>query len=689
MNLFAQSATERRTLFSLVSPSGVRASAVDSSGNVYLAGDTAKDVIPVTANAFQPKLASGACPQSPGTGGICSHAFAVKISADGSRILYATYLGGSTGSERVAGIAVDSSGNAYITGTTYSADFPLTPAAYERRPSEGFLTKLNADGSALLGSTYLRGAEPSAIAVDSAGNAYVAGTTTLGNPFTATQGAIQPTSPGDIDAFVLKLNPSLQTAVYSTFLGSGLPDWGFAVAVDTDGNAYVTGTTLMSENAPGAPGFPVTDGVFSRRTPGSHVFVAKVSPDGSRLVASTVIGGPSVDVGYAIAIDSKRDVYVGGTTGSSNFLSAGTIGVNYGFALKLSADFANLLYGTALPGKTNSDAPNLFQLSLRGDHLIFKHESRAPLHTTPGAFQPCLAAPNANPAPFDQSYVLELDAAGGTAAYATYARGAYAMTPDSVYVLSADSNRFFEKTALAAQPSGTVTCVANGATYSENTIAPGEIVSILGSGIGPQTPRTAELDSTGKVATTLGGVTVRVNGQAAPVLYASPSQINAVIPFEAAASTELSIQVVKDATALNTIRATAAAATPGVFAIVNPDGTINDPDHPAPKGSTLAVFLTGVGLMQPVAETGSIGKGNTRIAASVSATLRAFVTGTQSVIPLEIAYAGDAPAAVQGFAQVNVRLPDVLPNALPTALKSVDIKVGDAAAVSVPVWFTP
>ncbi len=676
-----------QTLFGLVPPSGIRASAVDNSGDIYLAGDTITDVVPVTPNAFQPKLA--VCSHSPETGGTCSHGFVVKISRDGTRILYATYLEGSTGTDRPTAIAVDSAGNAYVAGTTSSTDFPVSAGAYQTIPSEGFVTKLNADGSALLGSTYVRGAEPAAIAVDAAGNAYVSGTTTLVNSFPATRGAIQKASPGDIDAFVLKLNPTLQFAAYATFLGSETVDWGYGITVDSGGNAYVTGSTTPNIVGEGRARFPVTAGAYSHQGAGDEIFVAKLNPDGSRLLASTLIGGPQTDLGLAISLDSKGDVYVAGITGSSNFLFAGSIGVAYSFAMKLSADFANLLYSTTLPGRTSLLGTDAFQIALRGDHLILRHHSEGPLYTTPGAIHPCLAGTGPSSVELDENYVVELNAAGNAIAYASYARNAYALGPDSIYVLSSDKDRVFERNALAAEPAGTVTCVASAATFSEGGIAPGEIVSILGSGIGPDTPKGVELGSTGRVVTSLGGVMVRVNGQPAPLLYVSSSQINAVIPFETAGSAAVSVQVVKENSPLNVVTAAAVATMPGAFAIVNPNGTINGLDNPATPGSVLAIFMTGAGVMQPPAETGSIGKGDSRIAANVSVTIRAFIAGKATAIPLEIVYAGDAPGAVQGLIQINAALPGTLPDVAPNASSLLDVRIGDAEVVSVPVRFTP
>jgi uncharacterized protein (TIGR03437 family) len=147
--------------------------------------------------------------------------------------------------------------------------------------------------------------------------------------------------------------------------------------------------------------------------------------------------------------------------------------------------------------------------------------------------------------------------------------------------------------------------------------------------------------------------------------------------------------VLKDSLPLNTVTAAGAVTTPGVFAIVNQDGTINAANNPAPAGSTLIVFMTGAGLMQPQVETGSIGKGQSRIAAKLSMSLRGFVAGKAIVVPLEIAYAGDAPTSVQGLVQINARMPGVLPDVAPGASSFLDIAMGESDVVSVPVRFTP
>jgi uncharacterized protein (TIGR03437 family) len=183
-------------------------------------------------------------------------------------------------------------------------------------------------------------------------------------------------------------------------------------------------------------------------------------------------------------------------------------------------------------------------------------------------------------------------------------------------------------------------------------------------------------------------VMVSVNGRPAPLLYSSSSQINAVVPFETVASDSVSIQVLKDNVPLNTMSAAAVDTMPAGFAIVNPNGAINDGDHPAAPGNVLALFMTGAGLMQPAQQTGSIGKAESRIAASVFVSLRALVAGKAVVIPLAIEYAGDAPGAVQGLVQINARLPDVLPDILASASSLLEVTTG-GEVVSMPVRFRP
>ena len=221
--------------------------AVDASGNAYVVGMTGSSDFPTTPGVFQTTYAGGSCP-----GGNCGDAFVSKLNPTGSALLYSTYLGGSS-NDGCSSIAVDASGNAYVTGWTTSEDFPTTPGAFQGVNSVrglAFVSKLNAVGSALVYSTALGpgccGTAGTGIAVDALGNAYVTGTTGTVGGFPTTAGAFQTTFGGfPNDAFVTEFNADGSALIYSTYLGGGGDDEGAGIALDASGNAYVTGILTL------------------------------------------------------------------------------------------------------------------------------------------------------------------------------------------------------------------------------------------------------------------------------------------------------------------------------------------------------------------------------------------------------------------------------------------------------------
>lgn len=296
--------------------------AVDATGNAYVTGFTASPDFP-TVRALQATLGGG------GAG-----AFVTKLSPDGSVLMYSTYLGGS-GDDFAIRIAVDAAGDACVTGSTSSLDFPVAQAlqaAYGGGARDGFVAKLTADGSALVYATYPGGSGDDAgnganafvrvaVAVDAAGNPSVTGRTD--SPNFPTVNALQPVHSGGVDAFVAKLTPDGSALVYSTYLGGSGVAWGNASAVDVAGNVYVTGVA-------DSPNFPIFNPLQEYR-PGA-AFVAGLTADGSTLVFSTYLGGdPSFlasgyrDVGRGIAVDPAGNVYVIGKTLSPSFPTANAL----------------------------------------------------------------------------------------------------------------------------------------------------------------------------------------------------------------------------------------------------------------------------------------------------------------------------------------------------------------------------
>src|SRR2546425_1201752 len=276
---------------------------VDANGNAYIAGTTYSSDFP-TANAFQAT--------SPNVYKFQPDAFVAKLDPSGTTLLYSTYLGGSYADE-AHGIAVDTAGNTYITGITSSKDFPVL-GGFQSTHSGGyydaFVTKLNPTGSAIVYSTYLGGSgddEAQAIALDSSGSAYVAGFTGS-EDFPTTVGAFQRSYQKNQDAFVAKLNTTGSALVYSTYLGGARADSAYGLALDAQGNAYVTGGTTSVD-------FPATPGAFQTGYSGyfNTGFVAKLNPTGTALVFSSHLGGTN-GVG-GIAVDASGSAYV---TGSAN-----------------------------------------------------------------------------------------------------------------------------------------------------------------------------------------------------------------------------------------------------------------------------------------------------------------------------------------------------------------------------------
>jgi hypothetical protein len=274
---------------------------VDSSGNTYVTGYTYSSDFPTVVG-----------PDTTFNG--AWDAFVAKVNPAGTALVYSGFLGGS-GSDGGKGIVVDSSGNAYVTGYTYSSDFPAVVGPYTTFNGcvDAFVAKVNPAGTALVYSGFLGGSGSDGgegIAVDSSGNAYVTGWTTSSD-FPVVVGP--DTSYNDYgDAFVAKVNPDGTALVYAGFLGGSESDWSEGIAVDSSGNAYITGYTYSSD-------FPAVVGPDTSYNDYGDAFVAKVNPDGTALVYAGFLGGSESDWSEGIAVDSSGNAYITGYTYSSDF----------------------------------------------------------------------------------------------------------------------------------------------------------------------------------------------------------------------------------------------------------------------------------------------------------------------------------------------------------------------------------
>jgi len=425
----------------------------DSSGNAYVASGTTSLDFPITAGAAQSSFGGAPAICDQGTL-FCGDAFVTKINATGTAIIYSTYLGGSD-TDYAFGLAVDSSGNAYVAGLTKSANFPVTPGAFQ--PTFGgappvceeyvcgdtFVTKLNSTGSALIYSSYLGGSgneHPEGLAIDAQGNAYVAGDTGSTN-FPVTPGAFQPQLKGSDtcigrsgatilchNAYVTKINPSGTQLVYSTYLGGTTGDAAGGVAVDGFGHASVVGSTCSSD-------FPVTAGAFQPASAGGcDIFVTTFNLTGSQLLYSTYFGGSSYEASYSAAEDAAGNIYFSGFTYSSDFpVTAGAVQQVIGgnadaflakFNTRLSGA-ASLVYSTYLGG-------NQFEIG-GGVSVDSQGNAYASGQTFSGNFpvvNPLQAARNGN----SDGFITELNPQGSAILFSTYLGGSGAELADFVAV---------------------------------------------------------------------------------------------------------------------------------------------------------------------------------------------------------------------------------------------------------------
>jgi hypothetical protein len=412
--------------------------AVDSSGSAYATGETASVDFP-TVNPLQPNNNSSGL----------STCFVAKLNPTGSALVYSTYLGGN-GGDTGYGIAVDSSGSAYVAGRTYSPDFPTVNAFQSTNQSSvvggtGFIAKLNASGSALVYSTYLGGSVADAVrsvAVDSPGNAHVTGYT-LSIDFPVTPGAFQTAGPGGTcnaltnpspcdEAFVAELNASGSALVYSTYLGGSNYNAGFGIAVDSSGNAYVAGTTTSID-------FPTADPFQATLHGSSNAFVTKLNASGSGLIYSTYLGGSSLDQGTAISVDSSGSAYVTGYTASSDFPTVNplqpTIGAQghaCGYVAKLNPSGSALVYSTYLGGSVGEMAFGI-GVDGSGDAYVVgltmspNFPTVNPIQSVNQATGGALISPST-------AFVSELNAAGSALIYSTYLGGSVQDTASAVAV---------------------------------------------------------------------------------------------------------------------------------------------------------------------------------------------------------------------------------------------------------------
>ena len=636
--------------------------AADAEGNAYVTGGTTSKDFPVTPGAFQTRFGGTGGHSLPPFSSPAGDGFVAKLDPTGSALVYSSYLGG-TGIDQGYGIAVDSSGSAYVAGATESPDFPVTQGVFQstrRGSTDIFIARINSAGTGLLYSTYLGGSDEDyafSLAVDSSGSTYVTGVTSS-DDFPINPGAFQSHRTGGASGYVAKLNSTGTALVYSTYLGGNNRTYAYGLAIDGAGDAYVTGVTTATD-------FPATAGAFQSRSKpagqGGDVFVTQLSPSGSSLVYSSVFGGNGSDTGYAIAVDESGSAYITGATrpyGNGPWIDFPTTpdaaqrcgtGNPAAFLAQLSAGGTALKYSSYLGGGPGGGSVGMaIALDTQGRVYLAGSTSLPSFPVTSGALQTIL---------------------GG---------GSRSFDSTNLYPFAGDA--FLAQVDLSVQQPFTLSCVADSASLKPNWVSPGEIVSFFGSGIGPTVGVVAALDAGGHLPTSLANTRVLFDGSPVPLLFVRSDQVNVVAPFGLFDKTSTQVQIEYQGVKSGNLSIPVNSANPGIFtfdssgsgqaAALNEDGSYNTPYNPASPGSIVVLFATGAGKLDPVPEDGAVIRGTPPQTVPASAYI--------GYCPAEVLSSGGAPGLIAGAIQVRVRVPDQAP---PPAPPGVTCGRGDVAVV--------
>lgn len=354
---------------------------LDSEGAIFLTGATYSSDFPTTAGAYQTIA-----------GGGFGDAFVTKLDALGSSLIYSTYLG-SDSEDFGSSLVLKNDGSVFIAGYTSSADFPVTGNAVQllmAGPSDGFLTRLNSTGSSLKYSTFLGGSSSDGAGVLAIGtdkDIYVVGKT-HSSDFPTTPGAFQTVYGGNTDGFITKLTPTGNAILYSTYLGGSGDDtgYGFGVSIDVDGNAFIVGSTNSID-------FPVTPSALQTSNNGLYdVFVTKLDALGSSLLYSTFLGGQDIDFGYSIDSDLSGNVFLTGSTNSTDFpITSGAFqtsnnGLYDVYVANLDVTGSILNYSTYLGGGDFDEAYSILQ-GADGSVTLTGYTVSPDFPVTAGAYQ--------------------------------------------------------------------------------------------------------------------------------------------------------------------------------------------------------------------------------------------------------------------------------------------------------------
>lgn len=573
--------------------------------------------------------------------------YLIKLTPRGDQVVYQTLL-----NFVAVAMAVDPAGNAYLAGSGICATGQCA----------NMVEKLGTDGKTVVYTTTIApDATLNGIAADGEGRAYVTGGTSSGDLAT-TPGALQQTptpAANGYQGFVARLKAG-GAVDYATYFGGSSQVYPAAITVDTAGSAFVTGFASSAT-------FPTTPGAYLAASGIPNFegasYLMRLSPDGSSLIYSTFTDTHSFG-SVSVAVDGSDNAVVAfraGTTSSAfmRFNSQGT-----------EATFSKVLPASAVEG---------LQVDGAGDtYIALSVHANFPVHNS---LAPCAA---------DGSSVLAVLDPKGDVLQATYIPGSqntavavglgagstvYVVgSPDATYTPTEQPaglpGGLLFLTSLAQNPSAPaveLACVANAASYDRAGISGGEIVSLFGQGMGPGNGRQPQVDVKTGVPKQLAGVQVTFNDTPGPLLYVQDAQINAIAPWALAAGGTVKVCVVCNGAATNCLTRPVVSTHPGVFTVdgvyaaaLNQDGRLNTASNPAQVGSTVSIFATGLGPISPAQPDGAIV--GLPLPANVLQDgvywlLDTFFIGLVAE-STTVSYGGPAPFEVAGVSQVNFVVAD-------------------------------
>ena len=639
--------------------------------------------------------------------------FVTKWNPDGSQMLYSTFFGGSYG-DTITAISVDAQGEAIIAGDAVSPDFPVTQTispvssgpspVFQASFEAGFVAKLSADGSQAIYSSIIGASQNvyvNSLAVDSSGAPYITGNT-LAPDFPTTANALQPKLPtamclrpgqgplvpsGNLFtyAFVSKLNADGGSLAYSTFLTGACGSQGQGIAVDSSGQAVVAGFTT-------SPDFPVSANAYQSIFPGGLAagvgfpspidfgFISKLNAAGDKLIAGSFIGGGYMTQANAVALDPSGDAYITGST------AAITPGPTAG-AYQTTPDFTCVIFGI---GPSPPSSPlDAFLLKLdpafstaqfltylgtgcgtSGNSIVLASSGNVWIAGTPAPGFP-LVEPYELP-DTGNSFVSEFNADASQLLFSSYSDGQYlAQDPSGAIYVSGSGlpifgppkNLSYETSASLSKidpnnappviinsigPSATYQMVNNPVNAYSTSIAPGELIGIVGQNLGPSATVMAQLDQTGQLPFLVDGTSVSFNDDLAPIISVQDELIVCFAPFEISGNTAVTVTV--NGQKSIPVRVAVQYTAPYILSIVNQDGTANSASHPAPQGSIVGIYVTGLGITTPLSQDGSVSGPPLPVPA---VPITAFINQNQ-VQPQAVSA---APGLVAGITQVNFQIP--------------------------------